>query len=341
MPDARVANASRPPLAATSRIRVHARVETVDGVAPDRCAARGPSPSQPKIDVAAAAVCTERETVELGKPEPHTNVTVDDRVHHVEHLVAVEVARSVPRLAASLRRRGCRDAGLRSAGARSRIGIGQLRRETRLGLAGHVVPPSSPRPVGGALDRVEERGAHAVGLEHLRDRQRSCHPATSPRRGAISGLSPVLGEQGRRTEECLAHELRAAVARGSPTSTPASIIASANEEHVRRSRARQPGDGVELRLRHADDGADRTQHTFGELEIASRSTCARPRSRLHPSRRARRCWAWPARPAARRHAASSAAIVTPAAIDSTSASLGQDLGRSFERADRRRPASPR
>ena len=90
---------------------------------------------------------------------------------------------------------------------------------------------------------------------------------------------------------------RAATGRGRPTSTPASMSASATSITYAGPGARQAGDGVELRLVDAHDDADRAEQPLGELEVLVGRRSRRARSRTRRARRAQACSASPARPA--------------------------------------------
>ena len=136
-----------------------------------------------------------------------------------------------------------------------------------------------------------------------------------------SGLVVAVAEQRRRAEERLTHELLARVAR-EPDEHAGFDHRLGDEEHVRRTRAREAGDRVELRLGHAHDDADAAEHPLAQLEVelghvlpGARS----PRHRVPTSAPVLGIARTTGRPGA---TASSAAMVTPAAIDSTSAPSG-------------------
>ena len=110
----------------------------------------------------------------------------------------------------------------------------------------------------------------------------------------------------------------AAVSRGSPTSTPASIIASASRNTYAGPGAGEAGDRVELGLGHPHHDPDRAEHALGERELGLARMGAGGDRRGTPADER----------AGVRHrphhgmagsVASMAAIVTPAAIDRISA----------------------
>ncbi len=104
-----------------------------------------------------------------------------------------------------------------------------------------------------------------------------------------------------------------------------------HEEDVRRTGSRQAGDRVEHRLGDAHHDADRAEQSFGEVEVLGGRRRTARRSPTRRYRRARACSASRARPADRERALRSCAIVTPAAIESTSVSAPQRGQRDLER----------
>ena len=136
-----------------------------------------------------------------------------------------------------------------------------------------------------------------------------------------SGVVVAVGEQRRRAEQGLAHQLLAGVARQADEHAGLDHRLG-DEEHVGRARAREPGDRVELRFGHADHDPDRAEDALADLEVE--------RGGVRPAAMAAAPWPTSApvlgiarttgRPGA---AASSAARVTPAAIDRTRAPSGR------------------
>ena len=104
-----------------------------------------------------------------------------------------------------------------------------------------------------------------------------------------------------------------------------------DEEDVRRTGAGQAGDRVEHRFGDAHDDPDGSEQALREIEMLGAGVAAaRDRRRAEADER-RACSASPARPADRARAASRVAIVTPAAIDSTSVSGAERGQRGLER----------
>ena len=145
--------------------------------------------------------------------------------HHVQHVVAIEVRAATRdvRVLEPLDARRRLPLGGRAVACR----IGELGGKARFRGVGSRLASELARADGGRLDGVEDRGAHAVRFERLRARRRSFRPATSPRRGATRGSSPVSSSS-VAAPSSVWQTSAAAVARGKPTSTPASVMASAN-----------------------------------------------------------------------------------------------------------------
>ena len=137
------------------------------------------------------------------------------------------------------------------------------------------------------------------------------------RRPQRLGTVVALREEGGGAEEGLDRQRLADVAR-QPGQHPGLDEGLRHQEDVGRAGARQAGDGVEQRLLDPHDGAHRAEERLGPRQVVVGGGGAGGDGRGAGADERRRCWAWPARPrdpGAR--SASSAAMVTPAAIDST------------------------
>ena len=193
-----------------------------------------------------------------------------------------------------------------------------------------------------ACDRIEDRARGRRGPRAPRARRRSCRPATSPRRAATRDVSPSRRAGSPRRAASGRRAARRVVARQADEHAGLDHRLG-DEEHVRRSRARQAGDRVELRLgRRA-------------RRCRPRRAPARRSSRCELGRRARRRRSRP------RRVPTSAPVLgiarTTGRPGASASSVGdRDPGRDrqheraaraapaaqrVERGRRRRPASPR
>ena len=323
--DAGRAGREREPSAAVRDLE-HPRargVESVDACARDRYARAGRRRPSRRSTRAAAAACVDGEPVERREPEQRARTSPPtSRAHHVEHVVAIRSARCDPTTRASLSR-WMRDGGFRSAGALSRIGSGSFGGQAR----------SRPRRVT-TCHRARASGSVAASTASRNAARTPCaSSACEPGRGGaarrrdrgaerLRGLA-ALGEQRRRAEQRLARRARRRSRAASPTSTPASIIASASRNTYAGPEPERPVTASSWASGTRTTMPDRAEQPLGELEVRVVGAACRPRSRRRPCPTSAAVFGIARTTGRPGRAASTSAIVTPAAIDSTSACSGE------------------
>ena len=211
-------------------------------------------------------------------------------------------------------------AGVSDRAVAARIGSGSFGGSRDSGRRGHAPLPELARSSVAASTASRNAARTPCALEHLQ-----------PGRGGAAGRR----DRGAQRLGALARCRRAASRRRAASGgRAASAVAPrqadehpgldhrlGDEEHVGRPRAREPGDRVELRFRARAPRCPTAPSTRSASSRCESSACdAARRSRPRPCRRARRCWASPERPGARAPRPRASASVTPAAIESTSAS---------------------
>ena len=200
-------------------------------------------------------------------------------------------------------------------------------------------PPSSRGPLGGGRrPRVEEGGPHARPARAARSPAAVVPPGEVTAARSSAGRVAGLGEQPGRAEQGLDGERLGHVA-GQADEHAGVDERLGHEEHVGRTRARQPGDRVE-QLSPAPGPPRRPRRGSPSAQSRSSSPAARAGGDgARPRRPAPACSAWPARPRRRRaeRAPRALAVGTPAAIDRTRPTPAVGERPAGDR--RRRPAS--
>ena len=149
---------------------------------------------------------------------------------------------------------------------------------------------------------------------------------------SCSGWSSPIASSAPRPRSVWSTRMRGLVPRAARPSTPASIIASASRNTYAGPEPERPVTASRCCLGHAHHDADRAEHALGERRGRRRSRACRRRSPTTPGAHERgRVGHRPddRRPGARPRAS---AMVTPAAIDRTMASLGAARARALSSA---------
>ena len=162
-----------------------------------------------------------------------------------------------------------------------------MRGVSRRGGRLRALPTELSRPLRRGHHRVEERGPHRARLERAQPRGRRSAGRRDRRRASASGPSSLCASSVAEPSSVCATSC-AATGRGRPTSTPASVSASATSITYAGPGTRQAGDGVEFVLADAHDDADRSEQPLGKLEVVvGRGRAGRDRRRAEPDERGR------------------------------------------------------